>query len=214
MKDLLYKEFKLAVHPSMFIFLTFGALLLIPSWLFFIAFGYIFIGFMNMFFIGRGDQDFLFTVSLPIRKRDVVRARFYALSILEVLMILASVPFAIIHGILFDFGNMAMNLNFAFFGFVFVMYAVFNAVFFPMFYKTAYKAGVPVFLGVLAASAFAIAVEFAVHAVPVLTTTLNAMGAGHLESQLPVLIAGIGLFALLTWLAFKKSAKNFEKVDL
>ena len=39
MNNLLYKEFRLGIHPSIYIFLSFGVLLLIPSWPFFIAFG-------------------------------------------------------------------------------------------------------------------------------------------------------------------------------
>jgi predicted branched-subunit amino acid permease len=111
-------------------------------------------------------------------------------------------------------GNMAgMNPNFAFFGFVLIMYAIFNGVFFPMFYKTAYKTGIPVLLGVIASTVFTVAVEFAVHS-PLFASTLNAQGAGHLESQLPVLAAGIVIFGFVTWLSSRRAESIFEKVDL
>jgi ABC-2 type transport system permease protein len=214
MKDLLYKEFKLTWHPTMFIFLFFGTFLLIPSWPYFIAFGYIFMAFMNTFFTGRANQDIFFTASLPVRKRDTVRARVYTIAVVELLQIAIAIPFAILSNSIYH-GNMAgMNPNFAFFGFVLVMYAIFNAVFLPMFFKTAYKVGLPVVLAVLAVSIFIGVVEFLVHTVPLLETNVNALGANHLESQLPVLIAGIVIFALITWLAYLKAAKNFEKVDL
>lgn len=123
-----------------------GILLLIPSWPYFIAFGYIFIGFMSTFFIGRSNQDVFFTVSLPVRKRDTVRARFYAISAIEFMQIAAAIPFAILSSMINIHGNNAgMNPNIAFFGFVFVLYSVFNAVFLPMFYKTAHKVGAPVY---------------------------------------------------------------------
>lgn len=215
MKDLLYKEFKLSLHPTMFFFLAFGLLLLIPSWPYFIAFGYLFLALMNTFFIGRGDQDIFFTASLPIRKRDVVRARVYSTAVFELLMILAAIPFAVLYAGIYPQGNLAgMNPNFAFFGFVFMMYAIFNAVFFPVFYKTAYEVGKSVFLGVLVSTLFIGAVETAVHTVPYFITNINAMGANRFMSQLPVLVAGIVIFALATWLALRKAAKNFEKVDL
>lgn len=32
--------------------------------------------------------------------------------------------------------------------------------------------------------------------------------------QLPVLAVGLAAFALLSWLAYRKAAKNYERVDL
>ncbi|MBN2354403.1 MAG: ABC-2 transporter permease [Spirochaetales bacterium] len=215
MKNLLYKEFKLAVHPSMVIFLFFGAFLLIPSWPYFIAFGYLFIGIMNMFIVGRANQDVFFTAGLPVRKSDVVRARVLVIVLFELMQIAAAVPFACLNPLINPHGNMAgMNPNVAFFGFVFMMYAVFNFVFFPKYFKTAYKVGGAVVLGVLAVLVFLGAVETAVHLVPWLNTNVNAVGAGRLPGQLLVLAAGIAVYALVTRLAFKRAAARFDKVDL
>ena len=215
MKDLLYKEFKLALHPIVFIFLIFGILLLIPSWPYFIAFGYIFIGFTNTFFICRANQDIFFTVSLPVRKRDTVRARIYAIATVELLQIIAAIPFAIISSMINTKGNMAgINPNFAFFGFVFIMYAIFNIAFLPRFYKTAYNIGGPMVLAVIVVLTYIVVIEFAVHFFPYLKINLNTPGASHLISQLTVLIVGMGIYALTTAIVYKLSAKNFEKVDL
>ncbi len=215
MKDLLYKEFKLAVHPSTYMFLFFGVLLLVPSWPFFIAFGYVFMGIMNTFFIGRANQDIFFTASLPVRKRDVVRARVLSTVIFELLQVAIAIPFAILHNMMFTFENGAgMNLNIAFFGLVLVMFAIFNSTVFPLFYKKAYKAGWAILAGILASGVFVGAVEFAVHASPVLSLNLNPMGATRLESQVPTLAVCIAVFVLVTWLASRRAEANFEKVDL
>jgi hypothetical protein len=216
MKDLLYKEFRLAIHPSMFIFMLFGVLLLIPSWPYFIAFGYIFIAFMNIYIMGRSNQDIFFTACLPVRKRDTVKARVYSSAAYELIQIVLAVPFAVINATLINpSGNAAgMNPNFAFFGCVFVMYGLFNVIMIPGFYKTAYKVGAPMILGTIGAVLFAGAVEAAVHLVPVLNTSINAIGTGHLGAQLIVLAGGILLFFGLTWLGYHRAALNFEKVDL
>lgn len=215
MMNLLYKELRLAVHPSTYIFLTFGALLLIPHWPFFIAFGYLFIGFMNTFFNGKANQDIFFTACLPVRKSDTVLARVTSMAAFEIMQLIFAIPFAYLNTLINPTGNGAgMNPNIAFFGFVLIMYAVFNAILIPMFYRTAYKIGIPVLLASLAALLFAGAVEFAVHAVPLLATHVNAFGTGHLVSQLIVLAGGIVIFLLLNFLAYKRGAKNFEKVDL
>ena len=196
-------------------FLVFGVLLLIPSWPFFIAFAYLLIGFMNTFINGKANQDIFFTVCLPVRKSDIVLARVSSSAVFEVLTIIVAVPFAYLNTLISPSGNMiGMNPNFAFFGLVFAMYAIFNMILFPMFYKTAYKVGIPVLIASLAALFFAGAVEASVHVFPVLKTTVNAFGAGSLSVQLVVLASGIALFCLLTWLSYRRAAKNFEKVDV
>ena len=214
MKNLLYKEFRLWWYPALFFFLLTGLLLLIPSWPFFIAFWYIFIGFSIAFASGRENQDVFFTVSLPVRKRDVVRARVCATAIIELLQIAAGIPFAIINNILYSKGNAAgMNTNFAFFGFMFLLYAIFNLIFLPNFYRTAYKI-ISMLWAIITVVVCGAAINIAIIFVPVLNTNLNELGASHFTSQLPVLVAGIALFFLLTLLAYRKSATRFEKVDL
>ncbi|MDP4094409.1 MAG: ABC-2 transporter permease [Bacillota bacterium] len=214
MKNLLYKEFRLFWHPAMFLFLLFGTFLLIPSWPYFIAFGYIFIAFNTAFIASRGNQDILLTVSFPVRKRDTVLAKVYLIVIVELLQVVISIPFALINNAIYK-GNMAgMNVNFAFYGLVLIMYALFNIIFLPMFYKTAYKVGVPVIVAILAVLVYIGVVNFAVLSIPYLKTNLNGLGVSHLGSQLLVLAAGIILFLGTTPLVYRMSAQKFEKVDL
>lgn len=215
MNNLLYKELRLAMHPTVFIFLSFGILLLIPSWPYFIAFGYLFLAVLLTFMNDRTNHDTFFTASLPVPKRDVVHARVFAMAAAEVLQIIAAVPFAYLNTLISPHGNLAgMNPNIAFFGFVFVMYAVFNAVFFPMFYKTAHKVGIPILAGMLASVLFVGAVESLVNTVQFLRANVNTVGADHLGSQLIVLFAGILLFFLALRFAYRRAAGNFEKTDL
>lgn len=215
MKNLLYKELKLAVHPSIFIFPFIGMLLLIPAYPYFVAFVYTFIGFGNLFMMGKTNQDVFFTVSLPIRKKDVVAARFYTIAAIELLQIAVAIPFAIISSHINTQGNAAgIDANLALFGFVFIMYAIFNAVFLPLFYKTGYKIAMPLFLAIVSVSVFLVGAEIAVQMVPFLKNTLDTPQAGGMIPQLLILTAGILIFVLANILACKKAASNFEKVDL
>jgi len=215
MKDLFYKEIKLALHPTIYFFLCFGALLLIPSWPFFIAFMYFFIAVMNTLMEGKANLDILFTVSLPVRKIDVVRARVYSIAAFEIAQLVAAVPFAVLNRVINPHGNAAgMNPNIAFFGFLFVMYAIFNALLFPMFYKRAYKPGLPILISTLAALVFVGIVETLVHVIPVLAAHMNPVGAAQPLSQLAVLIAGILIFLIATKYAFTMASRNFDKLDL
>jgi len=216
MKDLLYKDYKLFWHSYVFVYLIFGTFLLIPSWPYFIAFSYIiWLGFCITFFVGRSNQDIFFSVSLPVRKKDTVLARVCSIAVIELLQIIIAIPFAVLNNMIYNDGNGAgMNVNFAFFGFIFIMYAVFNIIFLPGFYKTAYNVGKPMILGIIGAAVFAAIFNVVVLLVPVLKTNLNGLGTSHLASQLSVLLIGIGLFVGLTWLTYKISANRFEKVDL
>lgn len=215
MRALLYKEFKLSIHPATFLFMLFGILLLVPSWPFFIAFGYLFIGIFNTFFIGRANGDVFFTACLPVRKNDVVLARITTIAAIELAQLIIAIPFAFINLKINPYGNNAgMNPNFAFFGCVLIMYAIFNTFLFPAFYKTAYKIGGPAVLSIILSLIFTGVVETVVHIVPSIKSTINDIGSGHFQNQLVVLIAGIILFFALTWLGYKRAAKNFEKVDL
>jgi hypothetical protein len=199
----------------MFMFLFFGVLLLIPSWPFFIAFGYLLIGFMNTFFLGRSNQDIFFTACLPVRKTDIARVRVLSIAAFELMQLIAAIPFAYLNTLVNPTGNQAgMNPNFAFFGFVLAMYSFFNFVFLPWFYRTGYKVGVPLLFGSLAFMFTGAAIETVIHSVPALLDTIGAIGAGHLGSQLIVLTAGLVCFVGLTWLACRRSAKNFDRVDL
>jgi hypothetical protein len=216
-KDLLFKEFKLARHPTMFIFPFLGTMLLIPAYMYFTAFIYTCLTVFFIFLQGRENKDIFFTASLPVRKSDIVKVRIGFIAGIEVFQILVSVPFAII-GIMINpipAGNEAgLEANVAFFGLVFAMYALFDIIFLPIFYKTAYKAGVALLWSGSAIILFIAAVEFGLRLLPAVYHFLDTTEPGMMVRQIPVLAGGIGLFALCLWLAFRLSAKNFEKVDI
>ena len=213
MKNLLYKEFRLTINPMFFLVPLLGVLILIPQWPYFVALMYcFFITVPNVFMSGKAQNDIGFSVMLPVRKRDVVRSRILAVIGLELLHILVAAVFAAINAAIYKNGNFLLDANVAFFGFSFVMFAVFNIIFFPMFYKTADKVGLPTVVALTAAIVFAAAVEMYVLLVPAAAAVLD--GTQHTLLQLPVLLGGILVFVLLGALAIRLSANRFEKIDL
>jgi hypothetical protein len=130
--------------------------------------------------------------------------------VLEAAQILSAALFAALNLALYSQDNFLMNPNAAFIGLVFVMFAVFNLVFFPMFYKTAYKLGMPVVAATVAAVLFAAAAEFAVMQSPLEALRGRQVGA----PQLIVLAGGVVVFVLLSLAAFRVSVKRFAKIDL
>ena len=213
MKNLLYKEWKLAIHPTGYIFLLFGVMLLIPNYPYFVAFFYqtlaIFFTFMN----GNTTNDIFFTALLPVRKRDVVKARLGAVIGLEVLQMLIAVPFAILRSQIIPTENLAgLDASLALFGLVFIMFGVFNVVFLPQFYRTGYKTGAPYLLATLVMTLVIVAAELVIQLTPALKQALDTPACTL--PQIIVLFAGLLIFALLNLVAYRRSASAFERLDL
>ena len=79
MKALLYKEFKLAMHPICYVFLlAFPAMILIPNYPIGIGFIYLMSCYPILFLganKGQQSNDLLFSTLMPVRKKDIVLAR-------------------------------------------------------------------------------------------------------------------------------------------
>ena len=81
MKNLLYKEFKLSIHPLTYFFVGLMAMAaLAPSFPSFVPLLY-FGASYTFLFIGMNKttttNDLLYTCMLPIKREDVVKARFF-----------------------------------------------------------------------------------------------------------------------------------------
>ncbi len=215
MQNLLHKEFKLSVHQTSYIFLLLASMLLIPNYPYYVAFFYQTLGIFFMFLGGNTTNDIFFTTLLPIRKRDAVKARFATVVIFEFLQIIVSIPFAILRNRILTVENQAgMEANLALFGLVFIMFGLFNITFLPLFYKTAYKTGVPYLVACAAMFLFAGLAEVVIQLTPALKTALDTTNGIYIPQQAGVLLGGMVVFTLLTVLAYSKSAKEFEALDL
>ena len=91
-------------------------------------------------------------------------------------------------------------------------HAVFDLVFLTTFYKSGYKVGKSFILAAIPMVFLMVAIETVAH-VPALAW-MDSCQPGHLLMQLPILIAGIVCYGVLVPLAYRISAKRFEKVDL
>ena len=217
MKNLLYKEFRLAIHPSVYLFFLLSALLLVPSYPYYVSFFYLMLGVFLTFKTNRAENEIFYSALLPVRKGDVVRARILAVAILELVNLLIAVPFAILSVKINPAGgnNAGIEPNVAFFGLSFLMYGGFNFIFFPIFYKTGRSEG-KAFLwsGVFTLLYIAVAESLAQYIPSPVSAYLDTAEKAAQLRQLPVLLGGIVLWAVLTLLSAKHSTERFEKVDL
>ena len=215
MKLLMKKEWKLTVTPVPLLFLLLSALVLVPSYPYYVTFFYNALGIFLMLQAARENRDVYYMALLPVTKRDQVRARAWLVVAVELAELVIAVPFAFLSARINPNGtNLAgIDANVALFGSVLLIYGVFNVVFLPVFYKTAIRAGRAFLLAVIPMTVLMVLVEALSH-FPVVGPYLDATDAAGQVRQLPVLAVGLASFALLSWLAYRKAAKNYERVDL
>lgn len=96
MENLIYKEFKFAMHPTCYLFLLMAFMLLIPNYPYYVAFFYQTLGIFFIFIGGQVNNEMIFTTLLPIPKRDAVKARFGVIVIMELAQIVIAIPLAIL----------------------------------------------------------------------------------------------------------------------
>ncbi|GGG53150.1 ABC-2 transporter permease [Paenibacillus radicis (ex Gao et al. 2016)] len=216
MYNLLMKELKLGVSPF-FYFLPFltGALMLIPGWLYFIVLLYFcFLTIPNMFAGYKTQNDLIFTNMLPVNKKDMVKAKVSVIVILELMHIVIAMIYGMISlrlypNLIYYFYGPSLG----FWGLCFVMLALFNVFFIPMYYKTAYKYGAATFAGTTAAILFAGGAEWLGIQNSSVFNLFKGTGTDHMTAHLLILLAGIAIFALFTIIAYYIAIKRFEKVE-
>jgi hypothetical protein len=125
MNHLLYKEFKLSVHLTSYLFLLLSLMLLIPNYPYYVVFFCQTPGIFFTFLAGNATNDVYFITLLPVRKRDVAKARLLTVVSFELLQIGVSVPFAILRHTLIPAENAAgIEANAAFLGLVMTIFVV------------------------------------------------------------------------------------------
>ena len=211
---LLYKEMRLAAHPSLFVFIGMGVLTLAPAYPYGVVFFFGCLGIFQTFINARENKDAFFTAALPVNKRDVVRAKCQLVSVAELGQLLLTVPFALLRGALLPGGNPAgIEANAAYFGCGLLIYAAFNAVFLISFYKTAYKAGKAFLLGAIPVTLGIGAMETLAH-IPGVADWFDSTDPAMLLRQTPILAAGLIVYGMGMALTYRKAAARFEQVDL
>lgn len=217
MYNLLMKEIKLGVNPFFYVlpFLT-GALMLIPGWLYFIVILYFcFLTVPNMFGGYKSQNDLMFTTMMPVTKKDMVKAKVSFIVILELLHVVAAIIYGLVTVRLYP--NLTYYFfapSFGFWGLCFVMLAIFNIIFIPMYYKTAYKYGAASIASTTAAILFAGGAEWLGIQNSYVSDLFKGAGTENVAIHLSILITGIVIFAIFTIIAYHIANKRFEKVEM
>ena len=97
---LLYKEFALAAHPSLFIFTFLGCLVIVPAYPYSVIFMFGCLAPFITFMFARENNDAWFTAILPVKKRETVKAKCMLIIAVQLGQLIISVPFAVLRNIL------------------------------------------------------------------------------------------------------------------
>jgi len=217
MRDLLYKEFRLATHLLTFLFLGFTAMTFIPGYPILCGAFFVCFGIFQSYQTGREDNDILYTVLLPVKKSDAVKAKYAAAVALQMTAFAMFTVFTCIRMLFLSDTivyrtNALMGANPVFLAFVLLIFASFNTVFIGGFFKTAYSYGKP-FVIFIALNFAIIAIAETLHHLPGLGW-MNALDFRSASEQLPLLLAAALVYAAATAASCKVSQKRFENIDL
>lgn len=214
MKTLLYKQLRLACHPMTPVFCLSGIMLLIPNYPYSVAFFYVTLGLFFTFLNMREQKDIYYSALLPLRKRDTVRAAVAFTVLVELLSVVITALVCLLSAKLQPGKDNAvgMDANLMLLGAGFVLYGVFNLVFFVCLYRSGYKVGAAYLKANLALWPMMLLAEALPHFPSLMW--LNRVDVQANLRQIPILLFGMAVFAVLTILAYRRSAGLYERVDL
>ena len=213
MTTLLYKEIRLAAHPTSIVFIFLGCLVLVPAYPYSVIFMFGCLAPYITFLNARETNDAWYTAILPVTKRESVLGKCLLIASFQLFQLLFSIPFAFLRSALNIENNpVGLDATLAWYGLGLTVYAVFDFVFISSFYKSGYKAGKAFLLASIPMVLLILMVEAMPH-IPALTW-LDSYQPKHLLMQLPILAVAIICYAALLLFAYRISVKRFDKVDL
>lgn len=215
MKNLLKKELFLSLHPTAPIFLILSAMLLIPNYPYYVVFFYTGLAIFFICLSGRENNDVFYTLMLPVAKKDIVRARFALIVLLEAAQLICAVPFAFIRQNMPLPGNqVGMDANIALFGLSLILFGIFNFIFFRIYYSDVNKVGRAFIWSSVVVFVYITAAETCAHVVPFMRDRLDTPDPQFLPEKLAVLAAGLVIYFVLTAVVYHRSVRTFEALDL
>ncbi len=226
MKALLYKELRLAMHPICYVFIAlFPFMILIPSYPLGIGFIYILACYPILFLganKGQQSNDLLYSVLLPVRKKDVVKARIATVILMQAtFMVLLSALYPLARLVNTAVAQSAskpdeltipgLGLN----SFVLLLaigivgYAIADLIFFPIYYKKGRSIVMSTLFTILGFVAYIGIFTIGLPYIP----GLEIMNDMHIGIQFAILGGAILISFLFHLLVYKISSKRLEKVD-
>ncbi len=229
MKALLYKEFKLAMHPLCFVFITlFPFMILIPSYP--VAIGFIYVlSCYPILFLGanKGQQsnDLLFSTLLPVRKRDIVLARIFTVVIMHLIFIAimsALCPLSIFIQETIrakatpEEAKELVDVGLSIYGYISILgialvgFGLADFIYFSVYYKHGKSIVMSTLLTIIGFIVYLGIFTIGLGYIPAYKDFLCNSGIGY---QFIILGGGLLLYVLLHFVTYKVASKELEQVD-
>lgn len=217
MKNLIYKEMRLATPLLTYLFLAFTLMTFIPGYPILCGGFFVCFGIFQSYQFGREDNDILYSVLLPVAKKDVVKGRYIFACLVQMCGLALTGIFTFIRmtalaGVEPYASNVLMAANLTFLAFLLFIYTLFNCIFIGGFFKTAYAYGKP-FIFFIIAAFLCVGAGEALHHFPGMGLWNDVTGEA-LVPQGILLTVAILIYGVGTWISCKISQKRFEVLDL
>ncbi len=217
MKNLLYKEFFLSTPLITYLFLIFTVMTFIPGYPILCGIFFVCMGIFQGYQAARENSDILYSILLPVKKTDIVKAKYLSAAILQMTAFLMCSIFTFIRMFFLNdkavyLSNVMMNANPVFLSFVLMIFASFNIIFIGGFFRNAYSIGKP-FAGFTAVNFTIILVAETLHHLPALGW-LNIADGTFVPGHYIILLTAFILYTCLTAISCRVSGKRFENTDL
>lgn len=217
MRNLMIKELRLSTMVLTYIFLAFALMTFIPGYPILCGAFFFCLGIFQSYQTCRENNDILYSVLLPVSKKDVVKAKYLAAVVLQMVMFVICAICTVVRMVFMpDAGvyenNALMAANLVYLAFVLIIFAAFNLIFIGGFFKTAYKMG-KYFVIFIIVNFIIIVIAEALHHLPGLSW-LNTLDFNDTGGQLVILALGVFIYTAVTVISCRVSQSRFEKIDL
>lgn len=215
-KTMLKKELRLCLHPTTPLMLALSTLTLIPNYPYGVMFFYMTLGFFFIALTGRENHDVIYSLTLPVSRRDIVRGRLALYILAELLQLLLAAGMIALHRKIHGFMPNAagMDANLALLGEGFLYYGLFHLVFLPSYYKDVNRVGVSFVKSSAVLLALTILEIVATYAVPFVRDRLDTPDPRYLPEKAGFVLVCLVLYLLLTALAAKRAEIRFSRQDI
>lgn len=216
MLKLFRKELRLNMPPALYLYAILGAMILIPNYPYIIGIGYSIMHIMIYFQFVNENRSQEFSAILPVKRSDIVSSTTLVIVLCQLINVavaaVCAYPSKLINP--YQTNLVGLDCNLTFFGVALLSLGVFNVVTITRYFKTGYKYGSTLILGLIAFTATYGIFELLIQVIPVLTNSLDGYNTDYLWARLTVLLAGVILYSTLTFTANKIAIKKFQKVNL
>lgn len=225
MKALLYKEFKLAWHPLCYVFpILFSLLSIIPNYPPWVGMGLVGVTYTILFLganKGKQTNDLYYSINLPVKKQDIVIARFISMLVMQLITIVITCACAPISKLIFEAINNAtgkasptVGFNYQYIGLVIAFgligFIVVDALYLLMYYKNGRSIVAPSLIGIFAFMVFMLILTTIL---PMVAESYKAFFTNKIWTQAICVAIALVIYVISHIFILKGAIKRIKKIN-